>query len=154
MILAESLRADHVRHGFFTRQGGNSSGIYASLNTGLGSRDDRDTVLKNRAHAAGVLGVAPEMLLTPYQHHSADVITVTKPWPTKDWPKADALVTGTAGILIAVNTADCTPVLFSDPDARVVGAAHAGWKGAIGGVTDATIASMVAGTSCPSTRSI
>ncbi len=144
MITVDMLASDTVRHGFFTREGGYSTGIYAGLNTGLGSRDDRDTVLKNRSHAAASLGVSHEMLVTPYQHHSADVITVTKPWEPENWPKADALVTKTPGIAIAVNTADCTPVLFSDPDAGVIGAAHAGWKGAVGGVTDQTIVAMEA----------
>lgn len=144
MIIASSLVSDGVRHSFFTREGGVSTGIYAGLNTGIGSKDDRETVLKNRAHAAASLGVEANMLVTPYQHHSADVITVTEPWPLEAWPKADALVSCTPGIAIAVNTADCTPVLFCDADAGVIGAAHAGWKGAIGGVTDQTIAAMEA----------
>ena len=144
MISVTSLASDTISHGFFTREGGHSTGIYEGLNTGLGSRDDRDSVLKNRAHAAQSLGTEPDMLVTPFQHHSADVINVVEPWTPENWPKADAVVTKVPGIAIAVNTADCTPVLFADEGAGVIAAAHAGWKGAIGGVTDETISSMEA----------
>ncbi|MGI9371268.1 MAG: peptidoglycan editing factor PgeF [Hyphomicrobiales bacterium] len=144
MISVNSLKSSSINHSFFTREGGHSDGIYEGLNTGLGSDDDRQTVLKNRAYATLSLGAAPDMLVTPFQHHSRDVVNVTEPWTPENWPRADAVVTKVPGIAIAVNTADCTPVLFADDDAGVIGAAHAGWKGAIGGVTDETISSMEA----------
>lgn len=142
MILAETLRSDRCRHGFFTREGGESDGVYASLNTGLGSRDQRANVVANRTRAAAALGVAHDQLVTPYQHHSADVISVTQPWTLGAVPKGDGLVTDVSGIAIAVNTADCTPVLFADPEAGVIGVAHSGWKGALLGVNEAMIAAM------------
>lgn len=144
MIEAESLKAmSGIRHGFFTRQGGHSSGIYASLNTGLGSDDDRETVLKNRETVANALGVSGDRLCSPYQIHSADAVIVDDPWPADHGPKADAVVCAKPGIAVAVNTADCTPVLFADPKAGVVAAAHAGWKGAIGGVLKWTVEAMI-----------
>ncbi len=129
-----------VRHGFFTRNGGCSTGIYGSLNTGLGSSDNRDKVHANRDLVRGALGA--RSLTTPYQHHSADVVSVDKPWQLEEAPKADAIVTSRPGIAIAVNTADCTPVLFSSADGRCIAAAHAGWKGAISGVLEATVSEM------------
>ncbi|HHN73180.1 MAG TPA: polyphenol oxidase, partial [Thermopetrobacter sp.] len=146
--MAEFLKAENlgalrgVRHGFFTRRGGVSRGIHASLNTGLGSRDARDNALANRARAAAALGAAPEMLCTPRQVHSAICVAVDEPWPTEAPPTADAVATRRPGVLLGVNTADCTPVLFADAEAGVVAAAHAGWKGAIGGVLEATLACM------------
>ena len=131
-----------IAHGFFTRQGGVSKGIYASLNTGLGSKDDRANALENRARAARALEAAPEALCTPRQVHSAICAVAEAPWPVDSPPTADAVATATPGVLIGVGTADCTPVLFADPQARVVAAAHAGWKGAIGGVLEATIETM------------
>jgi len=132
-----------VRHGFCGRRGGVSTGAVASLNAGLGAGDDPAAVAENRARAAAA--VAPgATLVTPYQTHSADVVTVAAPWSDNDRPAADALVTDRPGLLLGIVTADCAPVLFADADAGVVGAAHAGWKGALAGITDATIAAMEA----------
>jgi hypothetical protein len=142
MITAPQLELNGFRHGFFTREGGRSSGLYASLNCGLGSGDDRAAVTENRALVAGLLGVPAGNLLTVHQYHSSDVVTVTAPWSFDERPKADAMVTNVPGIAIGVLTADCGPILFADPRARVAGAAHAGWKGAIGGVIEATLAAM------------
>ena len=131
-----------VRHGFFTRRGGVSEGIYASLNTGLGSRDDPRAVRENRRRARGALGAMH--LATPYQRHTdiCATITTTDDWPFDAPPVADAIATTVPGLMVAVNTADCGPILFADATARVVAAAHAGWRGAIGGVLEATIAAM------------
>lgn len=134
----------NIRHAFFTREGGLSGGLYASLNGGLGSADDPAHVAGNRTRMAERLGVGPEDLVSLHQIHSAQVETVTRPWPAAVRPKADAMVTATPGIAIAVATADCGPVLFADGRAGVIGAAHAGWKGALGGVLEATIAAMEA----------
>jgi hypothetical protein len=142
MIESFELKLPDVAHGFFTREGGHSSGLYASLNCGLGSGDDLAAVQKNRTIVSETLGVAADLLLTVHQHHSADVQIVTKPWPQAERPKADAMVTRERGIAIGILTADCGPVLFADEKASVIGAAHAGWKGALGGVADATIAAM------------
>jgi polyphenol oxidase len=130
-----------LRHAFFTREGGVSGGIYESLNGGLGSRDDPAHVAENRRRMAAQMGVAPECLLSVHQIHSPDVVVVTGPWPG-DKPRADALVTRTEGIAIGVTAADCGPILFVDPAARVIGAAHAGWKGALTGVLESTVAAM------------
>jgi purine-nucleoside/S-methyl-5'-thioadenosine phosphorylase / adenosine deaminase len=131
-----------IRHGFFDRQGGASQGLYACLNCGLGSDDDRDTVLNNRATVASHLKLAPPQLITAYQHHSADVVTVTKPWDITDAPMADGMVTNIEHIGLGLLTADCAPVLFADPHAHVIGAAHAGWRGAVAGICDNTITAM------------
>lgn len=131
-----------IRHGFFTRAGGVSSGIYASLNCGLGSRDDRTLVLENRARAMAALGARADRLATPYQVHGIDVATVDEPWQPGSGPKADATVTGRPGVVLGIGTADCGPILFADPEARVIGAAHAGWRGALAGVGEATVAAM------------
>jgi polyphenol oxidase len=131
-----------IRHAFFTRGGGVSPGIYASLNAGVGSNDDPDNVAANRARMAASLGVAPAEFLTCYQIHSPDVVVADAPWSAQERPRADAIVTGRPGLAIGVSTADCGPVLFADPQARIVGAAHAGWRGALAGVTAATIAAM------------
>ena len=137
--------ADGIYHGFFTRGGGVSEGIYASLQCGRGATDDpRDNVAENRARAAKAMKVKRENLVSCYQHHSADVMTVLKPWRPGKPPKADALVTREPGIALGILTADCAPVLFADSRAKVIGAAHAGWKGAMGGVLEATIDAMVA----------
>lgn len=143
MIEAHNLStvAD-VRHGFFTRKGGHSAGLYGSLNCGFGSDDDPDRVRQNRVHVARSLGLGPERLITVYQVHSPDVVTVTQRWAPDDAPKADAMVTNTPGTALGVLTADCAPVLFADRENGVVGAAHAGWRGALGGVCEATIAAM------------
>jgi YfiH family protein len=131
-----------IRHAFFTRGGGVSPGIYASLNAGVGSNDDPQHVAANRARMAASLGVAPERFLTCYQIHSPDVVVADTPWSAQARPRADAIVTNRPGLAIGISTADCGPVLFADPQARIVGAAHAGWRGALAGVTDAAIAAM------------
>jgi len=133
-----------IRHAFFTRAGGVSSGIYAGLNGGLGSQDEPQKVHENRRRMAATLDVAPEKLLTLHQIHSPDVIVATEPWPSTARPKGDAMVTKVPGIALGVTAADCGPVLMVDPKARVIGAAHAGWKGALGGVVEATIEAMEA----------
>lgn len=138
-IRAAALAA--VPHGFLGREGGVSTGILAGLNVGLGSGDDRAAITENRARA--VAAVLPgAALVTLHQVHSAEAVTVTAPFADGARPHADALVTATPGLLLGILTADCAPVLLADADARVVGAAHAGWKGALGGVTDATVAAM------------
>lgn len=144
MIMADNLSgATGVRHMFFTRQGGVSGGIYASLNCGPGSDDDREAVLDNRARAMAGLDQEPDRLVTVYQHHSPIAVEVHDVWNITDAPKADAMVTTQPGIVLGILTADCAPVLFCDADAGVIGAAHAGWKGALGGVLDATVEMMV-----------
>jgi hypothetical protein len=131
-----------IRHGFFTRSGGVSKGVYATLNGGTGSDDAPDKIAENRARMAAVLGVAPERLLTAYQIHSPDVVVAERPWTRENRPRADAIVTRTAGLAVGVSTADCGPLLFADSRAGVVGAAHAGWRGALTGVVEATITAM------------
>jgi hypothetical protein len=130
----------HVAHGFFTRQGGRSIGLYESLNCGLGSADDREPVLANRSVVVSHLGA--RALATPHQVHSADVLLVEKPFERNERPVADAVVTRTPGIALGVLTADCGPVLFADAQGGIVGAAHAGWKGATGGILENTVAAM------------
>ena len=142
LIEAETLRVGGIRHAFFTRAGGVSDGIYASLNGGVGSRDESARIRENRARMAAALGVEATSLLTSHQIHSPDVIVVENPWPADARPRADGIVTRTPGLAIGVATADCGPVLFADPDARVIGAAHAGWRGALAGVVEATVAAM------------
>jgi len=143
MIEASGLAAiDGIKHGFFTREGGVSDGIYGSLNAGYGSGDDTEKVAENRARIAGKLGVYSEKLLTVHQWHSADAVVADEPWDVRKPPEADAIVSDKPGIAVAVLTADCTPVLFSSIDGKVVGAAHAGWKGAFAGVLAATVAQM------------
>ena len=131
-----------IRHAFFTRRGGVSAGIYESLNGGVGSGDTAVNVAENRALMADALGVRHGNFLSPFQIHSPDVVTVEQPWAPDARPRADALVTRTPGLAIGVSTADCGPILFADAGARVVGAAHAGWRGALTGVIEATIAAM------------
>ena len=135
---------DGVHHGFFTREGGVSGGLFASLNCGYGSNDDPANVARNRAIAADRLGLAQDRLITCYQIHSATVLTVTAPWRREDAPRADGMVADRPGIALGVLAADCAPVLFADPEAGVIGAAHGGWKGALGGVMEATVAAMIA----------
>ncbi|MCA3559968.1 MAG: peptidoglycan editing factor PgeF [Aestuariivirga sp.] len=142
MIAADALALDGIRHGFFTREGGHSTGLFSSLNCGMGSGDNKETVAKNRAVAAERLGVAPDCLLSAWQIHSPDAVVVSAPWDGEERPRADALVTKTAGVGLGVLTADCGPVLFADPKAKVIGAAHAGWKGALAGVTARTLEVM------------
>jgi len=143
MRAAESL-TDHtgLRHAFFTRDGGVSEGLYASLNCGLGSGDAVEAVLENRARAAAALDRPADDLVTLFQIHSAEVITVAEPWPAAVRPRADGLVTDRPGVVLGLLTADCAPILFADTEARVVGAAYAGWKGALSGVAEATLAAM------------
>jgi polyphenol oxidase len=131
-----------IRHAFFTRAGGVSDGVYASLNAGVGSDDAPRNVAENRARMAGTLGVSPARFLTCYQIHSPEAVVAIEPWEPDARPRADAIVTTTAGLAIGISTADCGPVLFADARARVIGAAHAGWRGALAGVTDRTIAAM------------
>jgi YfiH family protein len=143
MITAAVLeRAAGVRHGFFTREGGVSEGLFASLNCGFGSGDDPERVAVNRARAAEQLGLSGDALLTVYQTHSTEVIVAEKPWPPDQAPRADAIVTRRRGLGLGVLTADCAPVLFADPKAGVVAAAHAGWRGARAGILEAAIKTM------------
>lgn len=143
MLTAGSLtEASAVAHGFFTRQGGVSEGLYETLNCGMGSKDDAGRVAQNRALVAEALGIAPDRLITPYQTHSATAFVVEKPWGGEP-PEADAIVTATPGLAVAVLTADCAPVLFADPTARVVAAAHAGWRGATSGIVEAAVEAMI-----------
>ena len=147
-ILPDPITADcladvgGITHGFFTREGGVSEGIYAGLNCGAGSKDDRARVHENRERVARRLGTGGGKLVTCYQIHSADALIVTEPWTFATMPRADGLVTNLPGIAVGALAADSAPVLFADPEARVVAAAHAGWKGAIGGILEATIATM------------
>jgi YfiH family protein len=131
-----------IRHGFFTRRGGASSGVFEGLNCGVGSSDQSDMVRINRARVAHAMGVPPERLVTLHQVHSAEAVPLTA--PPEDAVRADGMVTATPGLALAVLTADCQPVLFADAAAGVVGAAHAGWKGALGGVLEATLDAMEA----------
>jgi YfiH family protein len=132
---------DGMRHGFLGRRGGVSTGLVAGLNVGLGSGDDPAAVAENRRRA--LAAVAPgAQLVTVFQVHSPAVVVATAAWPDEARPKADALVTDRPGLALGILTADCAPVLFADTEAGVIGAAHAGWKGAIAGVTDATVAAM------------
>ncbi len=141
-IRAPALDLVGVRHAFFTREGGVSEGVYASLNGGVGSSDTGERVAENRARMAAALGVGADRLLVPYQVHSADVLAVSSAWPASERPRCDGIVTATPGLALGVTGADCGMILFADPHARVVGAAHAGWKGARDGVIEATVAAM------------
>src|SRR5215472_17043341 len=141
-IEAGLLTLTGFRHAFFTRAGGVSGGLYASLNGGVGSRDDAGKVVENRARMAAALGVEPHRLLTAYQSHSPNVVVAEAPWAAENRPQADAIVTRMRSLAIGVTTADCGPVLFAEPRAGVIGAAHAGWRGALTGVIEATIAAM------------
>ena len=142
MLRADPLALPGLTHGFFTRAGGVSQGPYASLNGGLGSNDDPAAVAENHARMARALGIAKARLVLPYQVHSADVARVTVPWPGGERPRVDGLVTDVPGLAIGVTGADCGMVLFADAAARVVGVAHAGWKGALAGILEATVAAM------------
>jgi YfiH family protein len=143
MLQAQSLsKLPCIRHGFFTRVGGVSEGVYESLNGGVGSEDSPANVAENRARMAKHLGVAPDRFLTCYQIHSPEVVVAETPWPSSERPRADAIVTRTPHLAIGISTADCGPVLLADPEARVIGAAHAGWRGALTGVIEQTVAAM------------
>lgn len=142
VILSPDLAAESgIRHAFFTREGGVSTGIYASLNGGLGSADLSESVIENRKRMTSYMAVAPEHLVSVYQVHSADVEVVTGPWPGER-PKADAMVSAAPGVALGISTADCGPILFADAEARVIGAAHSGWKGAFTGIVGATVTAM------------
>jgi hypothetical protein len=142
MLQSTLLSIAGVRHGFFTREGGVSDGYYTSLNAGLGSRDAPERVAENRARMAAALGVAPDRLVTAYQVHSPNVVVATEPWSRADAPRADAVVTRVPGLAVGVTTADCGPLLLADRDAGVIGAAHAGWRGALTGVAEAVVDAM------------
>jgi YfiH family protein len=143
MLQAQSLsKLPGIRHGFFTRVGGVSEGVYESLNGGVGSEDSPANVAENRARMAKHLGVAPDRFLTCYQIHSPDVVVAETPWLSSERPRADAIVTRTPHLAIGISTADCGPVLLADPEAQVIGAAHAGWRGALTGVIEQTVAAM------------
>jgi len=139
--LLDKTAASGIRHGYFTRTGGVSDGLYRGLNIGTGSQDDQAHVAENRRRVAAWMGVGADRLLTCYQIHSPDVVIAHEPFQGER-PKADALVTDRPGLALGASTADCGPVLFADPEARVIGAAHAGWKGAFTGVLENTIAAM------------
>jgi len=132
-----------ITHGFFSRVGGNSDGVYSSLNCGAGSDDDTATVMQNRGIVAQTMGVEADNLVSLYQVHSPKVVVVDSPWSRADAPQADAMVTKQPGIALGILTADCAPVLFSNSTGTIIGAAHAGWKGAVSGVVEATIAAMI-----------
>lgn len=140
MISAAELDLPGIAHGFFTREGGHSQGIFASLNAGLGSGDDLDAVRKNRAKVACKLGVETDHLVSGYQVHGTDVAVITG--PVAERPKVDGLVSNTPGVALGILTADCGPVLFADAEAGVIGACHAGWKGALHGVYHTTVEAM------------
>jgi hypothetical protein len=143
MIALDSLdRVAGIRHGFFTRAGGVSAGVYASKNCGYGSRDARENVARNRVRCLAELDADGPALLTVFQVHGAEAVTATEPWAPEDAPRADAMVTDRPDLALGILTADCAPVLFCDPEAGVIGAAHAGWKGALGGVLEATVGAM------------
>lgn len=145
MITADALSAlPGLAHAFFPRTGGVSDGIFTSRNCGFGSGDRREAVAENRDRCRRDLGDAAETLLTVNQVHSPEVTTVTEAWTPETAPRADAMVTNRPGLSLGILTADCAPILFADPQARVIGAAHAGWRGALSGVTDATIRAMQA----------
>jgi polyphenol oxidase len=141
-LTAESLRLPGVAHGFFTRLGGVSRGVYESLNGGVGSRDAPDAVTENRGRVSAALGVAPDRLAVPFQIHSPDALAISEGWPQAARPRCDALVTATPGLALGVTGADCGMILFANQRAGVIGATHAGWKGALAGVVEATVAAM------------
>ncbi|MGM0585937.1 MAG: peptidoglycan editing factor PgeF [Pseudomonadota bacterium] len=138
----ELARGNGARHAFFSRRGGVSEGVWAGLNCGAGSQDAPEAVAENKARAAAAMGVAPERMLFLHQVHSARAVPVSGPWRDPEDRRADAMVTAEPGLALAVLTADCAPVLLMDPQARVIGAAHAGWRGALDGVLEATLEAM------------
>lgn len=141
ILTADTLSVPGIAHGFFGRTGGVSTGIFTSLNCGPGSGDERASVIANRRRVAEALAAD---LINVHQIHSGTAVTVTEAWALGEGPKADAMVTDRPGIALGILTADCAPVLFADPQAGVIGAAHAGWKGAFGGVLEATLEAMEA----------
>lgn len=144
LVTAPNLEDPRLAHGFFTREGGVSTGIYESLNCGLGSQDTRENALENRRRAAAALGLHAGRLITLYQIHSAEAVIVNELWAPGDGPKADGMATRMRGLALGILAADCTPILFADPEDGVIGACHAGWKGALGGIAEATIDAMIA----------
>src|SRR5215472_4310527 len=154
MITSAALGADlGIRHAFFTRRGGVSEGLFGSLNCGFGSGDSPERVARNREIAMDHIGLPGDRLVTVRQIHSTEVVIVEQPWRREEAPCADGLVTAVPGIALGVLTADCAPVLMHDPVARVIGAAHGGWRGALSGVVEATIGRMVAlGAECSRIR--
>lgn len=146
MIISLELldNAAGIRHAFFTRRGGVSGGLFESLNCGFGSGDGADNVIRNRAIAMEQLGVEADRLLTCYQIHGTSVVTVEKAWSRETAPQADGMVTRVPGIALGILTADCAPILFHDPVARAIGAAHGGWRGALAGIVEATVERMEA----------
>ena len=143
-IRAPELDDPRLAHAFFTREGGVSTGLYESLNCGTGSNDDRANALENRRRAAAELGLGPDRLVSLYQIHSAEAVIVNEPWSPGEGPKADGMATRTRGLALGVLAADCTPILFADAEEGVIGACHAGWKGALAGVAEATLDAMIA----------
>lgn len=143
-LAARNLDLPGVRHAFFTREGGVSNGVYGSLNGGVGSKDAPERVAENRARMAARVGVPAERLLVPFQIHSADALTVSEPWAPEGRPRCDGLVTREGALALGVTGADCGMLLFADASAGVIGACHAGWKGAFTGMIEATIAAMEA----------
>jgi len=142
LITLSALAQPGLRHAFFTRAGGVGEGLYASLNCGFGSADSAEVVEANRARAMALLGLPAAALVTVHQIHSPEVVVAETAWPRERNPEADALVTKVPGLCLGILTADCVPVLFADAEAQVIGAAHAGWKGALGGVLEATVEAM------------
>ena len=141
ILKSANLSVPSIAHGFFGRRGGVSKGIYESLNCGPGSNDSRDDVMVNRTRATAAL--SPDAtLVTLYQVHSGEAVTVTAPWEIPENPKADAMATDRPGIALGILTADCAPILLADPEARIIGAAHAGWNGALSGVVESVLAAM------------
>jgi hypothetical protein len=142
MITHELLESPRIRHGFFTREGGASEGLFASLNCGFGSGDDIGLVVENRARVAERLSVPADRLVTCYQIHSPDAVVVESPWRRENAPRVDGMVTTVPGLALGVLTADCAPVLFADAEAGVIGACHAGWRGALTGIVESTVEEM------------
>jgi polyphenol oxidase len=142
MLRLAALDAAPVRHGFFTRAGGVSAGLFAGLNCSFGSGDDPANVAENRGRCLAALGLAADRLVTGYQVHGSAVSLVEAPWRHEDRPRVDGLVTRRGGLALGILTADCAPVLFADPAVPLVAAAHAGWRGALGGVLEATLGAM------------
>jgi len=144
VITLARLDDGRVKHAFFTRRGGVSSGSFQSLNCGFGAGDEPDSVTRNREIAMARLGLPADRLATCYQIHSASVVAVESPWPREAAPRADGMVTRVPDIALGILTADCAPILFHDPVARVIGAAHGGWRGALAGIVEATVGQMEA----------
>jgi YfiH family protein len=142
--LSPRLNLSGIAHGFFGRLGGVSTGIFSSLNCGFGSDDDPQSVAENRRRVASFLGLSDVQIATPHQVHGTDIVYVTQAWGPKAGPKADGVVTDKPGIILGVLSADCAPILFADPINRIIGATHAGWRGALAGAAEATLVAMEA----------